>query len=125
MVTAPEALASVTGRRAHGGDRPQVGLVPVELERAEAREGLVARAVEVRRTGAEDLELRGDLAQQVDLLAGIGRVERLDAIDAEPRETLEHRAYRCRILHVPERVRPDRNTPGAVDQLDRLAHRRA
>jgi hypothetical protein len=54
------------------------------------------------------------------LLARVRRVEDLDAVDAQGREAVDDRQDVVVVVEVPERVRPDGDAAGAVDQVDRV-----
>ena len=97
------------------GSAPTVG-----LEREEAREQAVVGAVEVGGAGAEQTELRAARGQQLGLLARVGDVEGLHAVDPERAEALDARSTSSESRDVPEGVRPDGHAAGGVDRLDRL-----
>src|SRR6185369_16732338 len=75
---------------------------PVGVVGAPATEGLVRRAVEVRRTGGDESELLAEFQAVPSLICGVGRVEGLDPVEPDfPNEALDQVADLARILHVP------------------------
>lgn len=117
--------ALVTAVFSRRRDRPEVRRAAVEVERAEAGEVAMGRAVEVGGTGRDEVALGGEAGEQQRLVTGVRRVERLDAVQAgcgEPRERLADLGLAA---EVPERVRPDRDAAGGVDGVHGLGDRRA
>ena len=84
------------------------------------REQAVVGAVEVGGAGAEQAERCAARGDQLGLLARVGDVEGLDAVDAERVEAVDRREHFVGVGEVPERVRPHGDAAGVVDRLDRL-----
>jgi len=96
----------------------------VELEGAQAREQRMARAVEVRRAGAQQAAVCGGVVKQSRLRLVVGDVEDLDPVQPQGAIALERVDHRLRVGDVPERVRPDRDASSGVDHVDGLGRGR-
>jgi hypothetical protein len=105
-------------------DRPQPRLQPVELEGPEAAEDRVDGTVEVGRAGGQEVALGAVRGDEPGLLGVVGRVESLDAIEPERREAVDGLEHGLAGLDVPERVGPDGDPAGLVDERDGLGHGR-
>ena len=117
--TSSPATPSPSSSRA---DRAELRLEAVELERPERVEALVLGAVEVGRAGEQ--EPVGRAVQRLGLLLRVRRVEAsTPSSPASTNACSVASASRC-VVDVPERVRPDGDAAGGVDDLDRLRHGR-
>jgi hypothetical protein len=110
--------------RALPGDRAQPGLQPVELEGPEATEDRVGGAVEVRRAGGQEVALGAVHRDEPRLLGVVRRVEGLDTLEAQRREAVDGLEHGLVRVEVPERMGPDRDATGLVDERYRLGHGR-
>src|SRR3954451_796934 len=88
------------------------------LERQECVEAVVLRAVEIARSGGQQAAGSRGGVQGARLRLGERGIEGLHAV--EVRELVQ-----VRLLQIPERMRPDGDAAGAVDDLDRLRDGRA
>jgi hypothetical protein len=102
------------------GDRSQVRFQAVQLEGAEAVEARMGRAMEVGRAGGEQAVLGTALGDQRRADGVMGRVEGLDPVEAQPDEAVDRVQDTVGMGDVPERVRPDGDAAGAVDERNRL-----
>ena len=82
------------------------------------------RPVEVRRAGGEQAEPPGRVVQEARLRLRVGGVEALDAVEPRGGEALERGERGVGVVDVPERMRPDGDAAGGVDDLDGLRDRR-
>ena len=105
-------------------DRPQPRLQPVELEGPEAVEDRVVGTVEVSRAGGQEVALGAVRGDEPCLLGVVGRVEGLDAVEPERRETVDGLEHGRARLDVPEGMGPDGDAAGLVDERDGLGHGR-
>jgi hypothetical protein len=119
------ALLALRGTRPllHG-NRAQVRLQTVQLERPEAVEPRVVGAVEVGRAGGQQAELGTALDDQARADGVVGRIEGLDPVEPDLHEAVDAVQDGIGVRFVPERVRPDRDPAGVVDDLDRFRDRR-
>jgi hypothetical protein len=109
------------GRLQHPlGDRAKARLQPVQLEGPEAVEQRVGGAVKVGRTGCEQAQLGAALGDQRGLRGVMGRIEGLDAVEAERGVALDPVDDVVGVGDVPERVRPDGHAAGVVHDVDGL-----
>ena len=106
------------------GDRPQPRLEPVELKGPEAVEDRVVRPVEVGRAGGQEAALGAVRGDEAGLLGVVGRVEGLDAVEPERREAVDGLEHGLARVDVPERMGPDGDAAGLVDERDGLGHGR-
>jgi hypothetical protein len=104
-------------------DRAEVRRQVVRQEGAEGVEAGVVGAVEVGRARGEKTVLGavGDGRPRLGL--AVGDVERLHAVEAHAGEAVDAVADLRLGVHVPERVCPDGEAAGLVDQRDPLSHR--
>lgn len=116
------ALALARARLA--GDRAQAGLEPVQLEGPEAVEDRVGGAVEVGRARGQEVALGAARGDEGGVLGVVGRVEGLDAVEPERREAVDGVEHLAGRVEVPERMGPDRDAAGLVDERDGLRDRR-
>ena len=108
--------------RALAGNRPQPRLQPIQLEGPEAAEDRVGGAVEVGRARGEEVALGAAGGDQPGVLGVMGRVEGLDAVQAERREAVDGVEHLIGPVEIPERMGPDGDPAGLVDQRDGLGH---
>ena len=81
--------------------------------------------VEVGRAGGEEPALGAGVVEQQRLLARVGDVEDLDAVEAVGPEGVDRGDHRRGVVDVPERVRPHGHPARRVDDADRLGDGRA
>ena len=84
------------------------------------RELAVVGSVEVGGAGGEQAEGGAALGEQLGLLARVGDVEGLDAVDAERVEAVDAGEHFVGVGDVPEGVRPHGDAAGLVDGVDGL-----
>jgi hypothetical protein len=106
------------------GKRSEVRLQAVRVEGAEAVEARVGGTVEVSRAGRQQVALGAGLDDDARADGVVGRVEGLDAVEAELGEAVDRVEDRLGVADVPERVRPHGDAAGLVDDRDRLGHGR-
>jgi hypothetical protein len=121
---APSALPRTRPASALLRNRSQVRLEPVRVEGAEAVEPRVVGAVEIRRAGRQQAALGAALDDEARADGVVGRVEGLDAVEPQLHEPVDGDQDGVGVRHVPERVCPDGDAAGVVDDLDRLRDRR-
>jgi hypothetical protein len=117
------AVGVLVARTLDRGDRPEVRRHVVRQERAEGVEAGVVGAVEVGRPRGQQAVLAAVGHGGPRLGLAVGDVERLHPVEAHGGEAVDAVADLLVGVHVPERVRPDGEAAGLVDQRDPLGHR--